>query len=375
VHVVPPLLVTPHQRFMEREETKQFTVASGVPPYTAVVIGEGYIEPAKSDDGYFKFTSGMDRNQDSVIEFRDSVVDEERVVKVNVRVIGPLQVVPPEMLYIPFGSKNSFKVTGGTGDYFAVADRGYAEIDPETGIGSYTAPDVAGSFYLTIVDSSSQEIVIPTIIGYKQPFISPSIATLAPGEIKEFMVSYSVPKYDWEFEGGEWQGMDSQNSVVQITAPLIAGIYTLSVIDGRQNEAMATITVIQPLMVSPVSYLVYRGESVAVRFEKRGGFGVCDWNFTDLQEVEKGDDYIVVRPRTDVEFGTEYMVGCRDQDGAVAQSKIVVNGLLIDLDVDGFISEEEVLISIEKFFKGEELNGVKLDRRQLFLHLEAFLMK
>jgi len=69
------------------------------------------------------------------------------------------------------------------------------------------------------------------------------------------------------------------------------------------------------------------------------------------------------------------MVSCRDQDGAVAQSKIVVNGLLIDLDVDGFISEEEVLISIEKFFKAEELNGVKLDRRQLFLHLEAFLMK
>ncbi len=281
----PPLLVTPHQRYMEREETKQFVVVSGVPPYTAVVIGEGYIEPVSNDDKHFRFTAGMVANQNVVIEFRDGVADKERVVKVSVNVEGPLRVVPLEMSYIPFGSKNSFKVTGGTGDYFAIADRGYAEIDSETGIGTYIAPDIAGNSSLTIVDSSDQEIVIQTVIGYKQPFISPSSVTLAPCEIKEFMVSYGAPKYDWGFEDGELQGMDSQNSVVKITAPSTAGIYTLFVKDDRQNEAIATIKVVM------------------------------------------------------------------------------------------VINEEEVIMGIEKFFKNEELNGVKLGRQQLFLHLENFLTK
>jgi hypothetical protein len=374
VHVIPPLLVTPHQRFMEREKTKQFTVVSGVSPYTAVVTGEGNIDPVKSDDGHFKFTSESVADKDIVIEFRDSVANDERVVKVHVYVERNLLVSPREMLHVPFGNEKPFKAIGGTGDFFVVADRGYAEIDPETGVGSYTAPDVIGESNLTIVDSSDQEIVIKTIIGYSEPFVSPSIATLVPGETKSFMVSRGAPKYEWGFEGGTWQGMDNQNSVVQITAPPTAGIYNLSVKDGKLSEALATITVIQPLIVSPVSYPVFRGEKVKVRFEKRGGAGACDWVLIDLQEVEKGDDYIVVRPRTDIELGKKYLISCHDQNGEVAQSEIVVGNLPIDLNADGIISEEEILICIDKFFKGERLNGVNMDRQQLFLHVEAFLL-
>ncbi len=364
VHVIPLLLVTPHKRFMEREKTKQFTVASGVPPYTAVVTGEGDIEPAKSDDGHFKFTSGSTADKDIVIEFRDNVAgDEQRVVKVHVYVERQLRVSPLEMLHVPFGNEKKFRATGGTGDFFVVADRGYAEIDPETGDGIYIAPGVKGDSNLTVVDSSDQEIVVTTKIGHSPPFISPSIATLVPGETRSFMVSRGAPKYEWSFDGNRWQGMDSQNSVVQITAPLTAGVYNLSVEDAKGYEAQAAITVIQPLIVSPVSHVVYRGVSDKLRFEKRGGSGGCDWILTDLDEVEKGDKYIVVRTPADGKVGKEYTVRCRDQNGEMAQSKIVVANLSVDLNGDGIISEEEILICIEKYFNRGMLNGVTIDRQ------------
>ncbi|EDN72597.1 secreted protein [Beggiatoa sp. SS] len=55
------------------------------------------------------------------------------------------------------------------------------------------------------------------------------------------------PPYTWAFESNTMQGMDSQNSVVQISAPQTAGTYQVSVKDNAGNEATRTVTVIQPL--------------------------------------------------------------------------------------------------------------------------------
>ena len=131
------------------------------------------------------------------------------------------------------------------------------------------------------------------------------------------------------------------------------------------------VTVFQPLLITPTSYPVYKGEDVAVRLDKLGGAGACNWILTDLQEMTKGDDFIVVRPRTDVALGTQYIVQCRDQNGEMAQSSIIVGSLPGDLDSNGIIDESEVQITMDKYFSGEPLNGVDIDKHQLFIHVEA----
>jgi hypothetical protein len=88
--------------------------------------------------------------------------------------------------------------------------------------------------------------------------------------------------------------------------------------------AADSVNVFQPLLFSPKSHSVYVGENVTVRFDKLGGAGKCDWIFTDLEVIEKKDNYVLVRPRTDVEVGTNYKVLCRDQNGDIAEADIIV---------------------------------------------------
>jgi len=90
-----------------------------------------------------------------------------------------------------------------------------------------------------------------------------------------------------------------------------------------------------------------------------------------LQEVEKGDTYLVVRPRTDVEIGTTYNITCRDQNSEMTQADIIVGSLPADTDTNGQISDEELQAAIENYFNNTPLNGVQIDDRDLFLTIEA----
>jgi len=170
------------------------------------------------------------------------------------------------------------------------------------------------------------------------------------------------------------QSMDSQNSVVQITAPQTAGTYQLSVTDNAGNETTATVTVIQPLIILPVSYTFYKGDAKPVRFTYLGSAGICDWLPENVQVVERGNHHIMVLPQAS-EVGTQSSISCRDQNGDIAKASLIVTNRPGDLDGNGFIDETEAQIGIDKFFRRENLNGVKMDRTQLFLRLEAFMGK
>jgi len=378
IHVISIAKVTPYIRYMKREETKSFTMLGGIPPYSAYVVdGDGSINPTSdSQDGKFQFTSGSTANDDVTIEFADS---SGQKVQAHAYVERKL-LASPMILSVDKNGVHKFTVTGGTGGFFIVADSGFAEIDAQTGVGTYTAPNRYGEYGLKVVDSSDQEITIKAVIERSIPTISPSIATMTPGETRTFMVSRGAPPYEWAFAGGLVKSMDSDKSVVQITAPQTGGSYQLTVEDAASNVdpatgafPAATINVFQPLLISPTSYSVYKGESVAVRFYQLGGVGACDWQLADLQEVTRGDDFIVVRPRTDVELGHQYTVACRDQNGDVAQSSIVVGTLPCDLNGNVSIDEQEVAICMDKFFNGESLNGVTINNAQLYVNIENFI--
>jgi hypothetical protein len=372
VHVIRTLSVSPQKRYMKKNETKTFTVSGGVPPYSADA-SMGEIEPKQSDDGTFKFTSPGVGDQDVTIKFSDN---GGQTVEVHAYVERQLR-ASSTTLYVDKNGKTKFKMTGGTGGFFAQADSGFADIDEDTGVGIYEAPNRYGEYDIKVVDSSEQETVMTAVVERQVPVISPLKVTMATGETKTFMVNRGAPDYEWAFEGNTWQGMDSGNSVIQITAPQTAGVYKLTVedINGNVAKEPAIVTVFQPLLISPTSYPVYKGESVAVRFNKLGGSGACEWILTDLTEITKGPEFLVVRPRTDVELGTTYTVACRDQNGDTAQSKIIVGSLPGDLNGDGVIDDDEAQIAMDKYFNDEEsLNGVPMDKNQLFLHIESNLI-
>ncbi|HEW97308.1 MAG: hypothetical protein DRR16_21580 [Candidatus Parabeggiatoa sp. nov. 3] len=369
VQVTQPIAVTPYKRYMKREETKSFTVVSGIAPFTATVTdGDGDLEPASSEDGHFKFTSGSTADDDVTIEFSDN---GGQTTQVHAYIERQLHVSSPT-LDVEKGAEIKFKVRGGTGGFFIVAERGFAEVDEETGDGTYEAPNRFGTFKLTVVDSSDQTLEFEASVEPSSPQISPSAVTMFSGETRTFTVNRGVPDYTWAFESNTVQSMDSQNSVVQITAPQTAGKYDVSVTDKAGNETTATITVIQPLIIRPVSYTFYKGDSKPVRFTYLGGAGICDWLPENVQVVERGNHHIMVLPQA-TEVGTQSSISCRDQNADIARASLIVTNRPGDLDGNGSIDETEAQIGIDKFFRRENLNGVKMDRTQLFLHLESFM--
>jgi hypothetical protein len=371
VQVTQPIAVTPYKRYMKREETKTFTVVSGIAPFTAKVTdGEGDLEPASSEDGHFKFTSGSVANDDVTIEFSDN---GGQTTQVHAYIERQLR-VSPKTLEVDKSGKAKFQMIGGTGDFFIVVDSGFAELDKETGIGTYEAPNRFGTFKLTVVDSSDQTLEFQALVEPSLPQISPSAVTMASGETRTFTVNRGVPPYTWAFESNTVQSMDSQNSVVQITAPQTAGKYDVSVTDNAGNETTATVSVIQPLIIRPVAYTFYKGHSKPVRFTYLGGAGLCEWLPENVQVVERGEHHIMVLPQAS-EVGTQSSISCRDQNGEMAKASLIVTNRPGDLDGNGTIDDTEAQIGIDKFFRRENLNGVKMDRTQLFLHLESFMAR
>jgi len=359
VYVYSPLKVTPSIQYMERNEKTTFEVKGGVPPYAALIVdGNGDIEDSESKTGVFTFISDSVADHDIVLKFFDNfgqTVQSHAYVQMELR-------AAPSPIYVDASGTHKFHVSGGTGNYTIVTNGGFATIDADTGVGTWNAPRKLGEYDLTISDSSGQEVIIKGMLEPYNPIISPSVAYMRPGETRNFMVSMGVPPYDWAFEGGgpPYKRLDSSSTYISITAPQTTGTYRLMVEDAAGNIdpttyslPTATINVFQPLLISPSFYPVYKGESVAVRFDKSGGVGACDWQLADLQEVTRGDDFIVVRPRTDVELGHQYTVTCRDKNGDVAQSIIVVSDLPCDLDGTISIDEQEMQTCMDKFFNGE----------------------
>ncbi len=370
VYVTEPIKVTPNVRYMKREETKSFTVVSGVPPYTAIVVdGDGTLSPdTKSEDGRFTYTAGNVADKDIIIEFSDN---SGQTVQAHAYVERLLRLTSGT-LYADKGTKdNKFKVYGGTGGYVVEASSGFAEVDPKTGVGTYEAPNRYGEYTLTVIDSSDQTKEFVAKVERMVPVISPSTVKMAAGETKTFMVTRGVAPYEWTFEGGLLEAQNENKSVIEAAAPETAGTYKLTVEDNAGNKAEATIEVFQPLLISPNSHPVYVGENVAVRFDKLGGAGKCDWVLTDLQEIDKADNYLVVKPRTDVEIGTTYSITCRDQNGDMTAADIIVGNLPADINTDSVISDEELQAAIDSYFANTPLNGVQMNKTNLYITVEA----
>jgi hypothetical protein len=327
VYVTEAIKVTPNVRYMKRGETKSFTIVGGVPPYTVIVVdGNGTLAPDISEDGRFTYTAGNVADKDIIIEVSDNC---GQTVQIDVYVERKLRLtcvcgcfISGSVLYANKGTSIKFKISAG---YFVETDSGFAEIDENTGIVTYELANRYGESTLTVIDSSGQTKDFIIKLERLPPVIVPSTVTIAAGETKIFMVTRGVAPYEWTFEGGLVEAQNESKSVVKVTIPKTAGTYQLTVEDSAGYIAEATtVNVFEPLLISPNSYMVSQGENVTVRFDKKGGAGKCDWALADLQEVEKTDEYIVVRPSTDVEVGTTYSVFCRDQNSDIAQANIIV---------------------------------------------------
>jgi hypothetical protein len=381
VYILEPLSVTPQVVYMKPDETTtEISVVGGMPPYKATA-SQGSIN--QSD---FSFTSGSEED-DITITICDQILEDDggprcEEVTVHVRRNDLKLVNLPEQVTIE--TEYPIQIAGGTGGYFVSPVLGkISNLDPETGVATYIAPNSIGEDTITITDKSGNTLEYTIeVVGYILPVIQPASIYLAPGETYTFSASRGVPPYVWSFNGGVHEdGFNEDNTLVKITAPQTTITYTLSVTDTREKQLVnATINVFQPLKLTPDSPKVYKGEFAKVRINKLGGVGKCNWSSDTLSLsadkdspgtiLDTAPEYIIVKPRTDVDFGTQYKVTCHDQNNDEAHSTITVSQLQNDQNSDGLIDAEEAETSIEQFFAGE----AGMNKTMLYLHLELFMM-
>lgn len=376
VKVMTVFKVTPAIRYMERQKDVKFTAVGGEPPYRAVVAGgaDGDISPTESEDGVFTFTSGTTKNEKVVIEFEDNAgqkFETHAWVEISLK-------AGPTVIYVDKGAKAQFSVSGGTGGYDVWADSGFAEVDAATGRGTFEAPGRYGNYTLHIFDSSDETVEIVAEVAPTAPVVSPSVVNMAPGETRTFMVNLGAAPYLWTFEGDMVTCLDGDASTVEITAPAAAGVYKLTATDAAGNKAEATVNVNLALLVSPSTLTVFQGTTPSIRISAQGGTrmpgtGAYDWVLAGLEEVKRADDYIVVKPATRVEAGTEYSVTCRDALGADVKMTIIVSRIPGDLDGNGSLSEAEMLNVIDNYMDDASVQGIKMDPQLVYSHIEAYL--
>ncbi|MBF0199883.1 MAG: hypothetical protein HQK66_00950 [Desulfamplus sp.] len=375
VHVTTPLQVTPNVRYLTRGDSARFTVVSGVPPYVAAIIdgdGEIFPESGGSDftgmEGVFTFTAGKTADDDVVIEFTDNT---GQTVTAHAFVEATLR-VSRATIYVDINSEVSFRVTGGTGGYVAIAGAGDAHVDSETGRGTYKSIGRYDNDTITIFDSMEQSLDILVVVAKPTPVISPSIAHMEAGQSRAFMVTMGSPPYDWAIEAGRFISIDENNSVVEITAPEVSGTYTLTVSDAGGNQATANFSVTLPLAISPSSMTVYQGTSPSLRVLGVGGIPPYQWISSEVT-VEEHDTFAVIKPETRVNAGKVYSLECRDSAGKTVSMNVIVSRIPGDLNGDGILDDDEMINVIEAYTDDTPVQGIKIDPVTMYSHAESFI--
>ncbi|MBF0099457.1 MAG: VWA domain-containing protein [Desulfobacterales bacterium] len=369
VNVIQRLAVTPNVRYMKRNESNLFTVAAGVPPYTVIVLdGGGDID--QQSETVFKYTAPDQADKDVKIEFTDKAGQK---FMVYAYVESRLK-VSPAILYVDKNATANFKVSGGTGGYDVDATSGYAEVDEETGKGTYTAPNRYGEYTMTVYDSSENTLIITVKVERMLPKISPSIVKLGVGESVTFMATMGTGPFEWSFEGGIPKCLNTQCSMVEVTATIQSGTFKLLTEDNAGNTAEASVEIYQPLSVSPTTATVYKSEKdVLIKVKAVGGTPPYEWILNDLEEVYIEKNYVVVKPRTDVLLGTKYEVICMDSVGSKETMSIVLSSLPGDVDQNGVISDPELDGTIDHFLNETPVQGTIINNILMYQHLDAYI--
>ncbi len=277
--------------------------------------------------------------------------------------------INPAQLFLTRNDSSDFLVSGGTGGYTVFADSGNVNIDAKSGIGSYTAPNRLGSYNVTVEDNSGSTAILTIEVEPSDPVISPKKITMSPSSTHDFVVARGSPSYTWSFTGSKPEPFGDKQEMVGITAPEQSGEYTLTVEDQAGNQATATITVNQPLLLSPSDFLIYKDEDVTgITIHARNAVGKCNWVLNDLDFVDIDDTSISIQPRTDL-LGQVYKVTCNDDAGKSISMSIIVSLLPGDSDANGKIDDMEMQELITDFFTYKDAEG-GMRREDVYSHLQ-----
>ena len=309
-NVYQELTLSPQVLRLSAGEDSEIYVKGGKSPYVAT---SSEIAVGNVVDGLLSFKAPKAAGQYQ-ITFKDDM-GQETAALVIVSGSGELAVTP-ETVSISPGEHVTLTATGGSGNYTWTAEAGKLLSTSGRSV-IYLAPDVIGTYAVTVSDQGKKAEVTVTVSGELN--LTPLIISVVLGDKNpiRFKTLGGVPAYEWWAESGDIKPSDETGTVALFTPPAETGRFEVKVTDGNGQIVTALVNVVSVLAVTPQKAVVTPGETRT--FSVTGGQSPYTWNASqgDLSQTQ-GSSVAYTAP----DQRGEYTITVRDNLGI--ESKITV---------------------------------------------------
>lgn len=269
VTIVTGLGINPAGVTITANSTYTFAGINGSAPYSYSMVSGGGSINAGSGLYTAPATSGT-----AVVRVTDSL---SNTADANVT-INPVLQISPTTKTLAVNNTFTFTSSGGLTPYTYSIFSGSGSVDASSGL--FTAPATSGTTVVRVTDADSNTSNATVTINPALA-ISPTSFTITTGDTKTFTASGGVSPYTYSV----YSGNGSIDSSTGVYTPGTAGTKTIRVTDSLGNTSDATLTVNNPLAITPSSAYVqidadytfsYTGGAPGVSYTVVAGGGVMD---------------------------------------------------------------------------------------------------
>ncbi len=308
ISVVLPLTLSPQAVHLNPGDSVAFHASGGSGSYRwsatggelSNTQGEKVTYKAPQVEGLYTVTLQDNRGQ---------------VVTAQINVGLGLMASPSEM-FLALGQEKRFMVTGGIPPYEVTVSSG--EVEPEgENTYIYKAPGVAGSYRITVTDSSGDSTSIDVTVA-RALTVSPTELFLEPEEDATLAITGGVGNYTVASSGGD---VRVEGNVIYYKAPKVRGNYYITIYDDAGDVVEVSVQVTSGnFFTNQAKAYLLPGEETEIA--AIGGSPPYTWGIEGEGKLSSTNGTKVTYKAPDVTG--HYIVKVRDSEGREAYTDIFV---------------------------------------------------
>jgi len=306
IEIVSLLSVTPEKVVITNNEAVSLRANGGDGDYTWIVSqGEldrqngdtvNYNAPAKTGLYVVTVIDGLGNNKQVLVS------------------VGEKLLLSQQQLFLKPEETTKLRVLGGIQPYSLNVSAGKATL--ENGLVNYTAPKVAGTHTLSIIDAQQNQVSAEITVALDL-FVTPKSGRLDAEDKLTLHASGGFGKKRWVASKGDLDKTEGQTVIW--TTPNNFGPAFVHVIDSKGNKATASLEVSSSgFVITPSMRHVYPEDSA--NLTSIGGAAPYNWTVDSGDYVQKDDSIIYTAPKV----RGSYQVKVQDNSGKTAQAQINV---------------------------------------------------
>jgi uncharacterized repeat protein (TIGR01451 family) len=306
INIVSPLSVTPEKVVITSNEAVSLRANGGDGNYTWI-MSQGELDTQNGDTVNYNAPAKTGLYVVTVI---DGLGNNKQVLVS----VGETLLLSQQQLFLKPEETTKLRVLGGIQPYSLNVSAGKATL--ENGLVNYTAPKVAGTHTLSIIDAQQNQVSAEITVALDL-LITPKSGRLDAEEKLTLHTSGGFGKKRWVASKGKLD--KTEGETVIWTTPNNFGPAFVHVIDSKGNKATASLEVSSSgFAITPSIRHVYPGDSA--NLTSIGGAAPYKWVVDSGDYVKKDDSITYTAPKV----RGSYQVKVQDNSGKTAQAQINV---------------------------------------------------